>query len=74
MKIGVELVTGFADEDNASDIEGFDKLVNFGEVLIVGLIATTKDEDDGIVRESLNRDAGRTEVGGKIVVVIFNAV
>jgi len=74
VEIGVEFVARFADEDDAGDVEGADELVEFGEVLVVGLVAAAENEDDAVIWEGIDGDFGGAKVGGEVVVVVFDAV
>ena len=71
----LQLVTRFADEDNLSNmVDAVQKIVKGGEVFVTSLITTAEDEDDSVIWEGADGDFGRTEVGGEIIVVIFDTV
>ena len=70
-----EGTTGFADQDEVAEVgRGGEQTGEVGEVLVVGFVATAGDEDEGLFREGGEGDLGGGEVGGEIVVVVFDAV
>lgn len=66
-------MAGFAEEDDFFDIGGLEDFVDFREVLVVGFISATQDNDNVVVGKGINSYPGRRSVGGKIIVIIFNA-
>ena len=67
-------MTGFADQNDVLDLRSAENFVDFGQVGIGGFVATTDDDREIIIRESIHGDAGRRSAGRKIIVVIFNIV
>lgn len=65
-------VTGFAHENDFFDLGEFEDFVEFGKILVIGLIAATDDEHEVVVWEGLNGDASTGRIGREIVVVIFD--
>ena len=55
------------------DVGGLKDIVDFGEILVVGFVATANNDDNIVIREGVNSDAGGTGIGGEIIVVIFDA-
>ena len=70
-----EGAAGFADQDEVAEVgRGSEQTGEVGEVLVVGFVATAGDEDKGLFGEGGESDLGGGEVGGEIIVVVFDAV
>lgn len=67
-------MAGFANQNNLFDLGGLENFVDFGEIRIVGFVTTADDNDDIVVWESIDGNAGGGRVGREIIVVIFDVV
>ena len=64
----------FADKDDFGNVGRFDNFVEFGEILIIGLVAAAEDEDDLAIGEGIDGDASGGWVGREVVVVVFDVI
>ncbi len=67
-------MAGFADQNDVFDLRSAENFVDFGEVGIIGFVATANDDREVVIREGIYGDTGRGGAGGEIVVVIFDIV
>jgi len=63
-------VARFTEEDDFLDIFGLQNFIDFREVLVVGLVTATDNNNDFVIWERVDGHAGGAGVGREIIVVV----
>ena len=62
----------FAHKDDFFDLGRLQDIVKFGQICIVGFVATANNDNEVAIWKSINSDTGGAGVSREVVIVVFD--